>query len=111
MLWPARKKTSIVDSAVQTTPEVVTPRDQAVRDLMSFFRGRGTSVPDAIQYSAFFIGFAVANFVSAKGTAETDPETQQLLKLAHDAIDEGLGAVRTALESDVGRALRANKHI
>jgi hypothetical protein len=78
---------------------------------MRFFHERETSIPDAIHYSAFFVGFAVASLVSAKGIAETDSEAQQLLQSAYDAINEGVRAVRAALGSEIGTALKAHKLI
>lgn len=92
-------------------PEVLTARDQTVRDLMRFFRERGTSVPDAIRYSGFFVGFAVANLVSVKGATANDPDRQRLVQMAHDAIDEGMRAVGAALDSEVGKTLRAHRYI
>lgn len=109
--WFAKKEPADPDAEIQTPPEVLPIREQAIRDLMRFFRERGTSVPDAIRYSALFVGFAVANLMSVKGMAETDSEAQQLMRLAHDAIDEGMGAVRAARDSEIGRTLRDHKYI
>jgi len=111
MAWFAKKEPVNPDPETQATPEVLPIREQAIRDLMRFFQERGTSVPDAIRYSALFVGFAVANLMSVKGMAETDSEAQQLMKLAHDAIDEGMGAVRAARDSEVGRTLSEHGYI
>lgn len=46
MGWFGKKKP---ETDTQTAPEVL-----AIRDLMRFFQGRGTSVPVAIRYSAVF---------------------------------------------------------
>src|SRR5579859_7479635 len=80
MAWFAKKEPVNPDSEIQTTPEALPLREQAIRDLMRFFQERGTSVPDAVRYSALFVGFAVANLMSVKGVAETDSEAQQLMK-------------------------------
>jgi hypothetical protein len=111
MVWFAKKEPGNQDSEIQTTPEALPLREQAVRDLMRFFRERGTSVPDAIRYSALFVGFAVANLMSVKGVAEADSEAQQLMKLARDAIDEGIGAVRAARDTESGRTLSEHRYI
>jgi len=108
MAWFGRKTP---EPEVETAPEVLSVRDQTVRDLMRFFLERGTSVPDAIRYSAFFVGFAVANLASIKGAATNDSDRQRLVKMAHDAIDEGMGAVSAALDSEIGRTLRAHRYI
>jgi hypothetical protein len=111
MAWFAKKQPDISDIENQTAPEVLPIRELTTRDLMRFFLARGTSAPDAIRYSAFFVGFAAANLMSVKGMAETDSEAQQLMKLAHDAIDEGMGTVRAARDSEIGRTLREHKLI
>jgi len=108
MAWFSRKTP---EPEVEAAPEVLSVRDQAVRDLMRFFLERGTSVPDAIRHSAFFVGFAVANLVSIKGATANDSDRQRLVKMAHDAIDEGMGAVSAALDSEIGRTLRAHRYI
>jgi hypothetical protein len=109
MAWFAKKEPVNPDSEIQTTAEVLPQREQAIRDLMRFFQERGTSVPDAI--SALFVGFAVANLMSVKGMAEADSEAQQLMKLARDAIDESIGAVRAARDSEIGRTLSEHRYI
>lgn len=111
MTWFTRKRADVSRGDVQPTPDVVSPRDLTTQDLMRFFRERGTSVPDAVRYSAFFAGFAAASLVSATDAMETDAEAQRLLKSARDAIDEGFGAVRAALDSDVGKTLKSHKFI
>ena len=111
MPWFTKKEPANPDAEIQAAPEVLPMREQAIGDLMRFFQERGTSVPDAIRYSALFVGFAVANLMSAKGMAETDPEAQQLMKLAHDAIEEGMGAVRAARDSEIGRTLSEHRYI
>jgi len=108
MAWFGRKTP---EPEVEAAPEVLTVRDQTVRDLMRFFLERGTLVPDAIRYSAFFVGFAVANLVSVKGTSVNDADRERLVKMAHDAIDEGMGAVGAALDSEIGKTLRAHRYI
>ncbi len=95
----------------QPAAEFLTSRDQTVQDLMRFFVARGTPVSDAIRYGAFFVGFAVASLASAEGMAGNDAELQRLAKSAHDAVDEGMGAVRAALDSEIGRILRAHRLI
>src|SRR5690242_4778967 len=84
MAWFAKKEPVNPDGEIQTIAEVLPQREQAIRDLMRFFQERGTSVPDAVRYSALFVGFAVANLMSVKGMAEADSEAQQLMKLARD---------------------------
>jgi S-methylmethionine-dependent homocysteine/selenocysteine methylase len=111
MAWFAKKEPVNTDSEIQATAEVLPQREQAIRDLMRFFQERGTSVPDAVRYSALFVGFAVANLMSVKGMAEADSEAQQLMKLARDAIDEGIGAVRAARDSEIGRTLSEHRYI
>ena|SRR5215472_6067263 len=108
MAWFVKKAP---EPEVEAAPEVLTVRDQTVRDLMRFFLERGTSVPDAIRYSGFFVGFAAANLVSVKGAAGSDTDRQRLVQMAHDAIDEGMGAVNAALESEIGKTLRAHRYI
>lgn len=103
------KKTREPD--VDTAPEVLTVRDQTVRDLMRFFLERGTSVPDAIRYSAFFVGFAVAHLASIKGAAADDSDRRRLVQMAQDAMEEGMSAVGAALDSEIGKILRAHQYI
>ncbi len=108
MAWFVKKTP---EPEVETAPEVLGVRDQTVRDLMRFFLERGTSVPDAIRYSGFFVGFAIANLVSVKGPAVNDSDRQRLVQMAHDAIDEGMSAVGAALDSEIGKTLRAHRYI
>jgi hypothetical protein len=105
MAWFRRKPRDEID----TTPEVGTPRDQTVRDLIRFFDARGTSPADAIRFSAFFAGFAAANEASDRGIDNTDAEARCPIRSAHEAVDEGVAAVRAALGSELGRTLRAHR--
>ncbi|HKX18869.1 MAG TPA: hypothetical protein VJT33_12730 [bacterium] len=68
-------------------------------------------VSDAIHYSAFFAGFAAASLMSANGVTDAEPEGQRIVASVREAIDEGLTAVRQAVDSDVGRTLKAHKYI
>lgn len=110
-----RSRTSATSSASDDgggkTRQILSPREQTARDLMRFFRERNVPALDAIHYSAFFAGFAAANLMSANGVTDAEPEGQQILASLREAIDEGLTAVRRAIDSDVGRTLKAHKYI
>lgn len=109
-----RSRTSARSSASDdggNTRQALSPREQTARDLMRFFRERNVPASDAIHYSAFFAGFAAANLMSANGVTDAEPEGQQILASLREAIDEGLTAVRQAVDSDVGRTLKAHKYI
>lgn len=104
-------KSPAPDDGGAKTREALSPRDQTARDLMRFFRERNVSASDAIHYSAFFVGFAAASLMSANGVTDTEPDGQRMLASVREAIDEGLTAVREAVDSDVGRTLKAHKYI
>lgn len=104
-------KSPAADDGGANPQEALSPREQTARDLMRFFRERKVSVSDAIQYSAFFVGFAAASLMSANGVKDAEPDGQQMLASVRKAIDDGLTAVRRAVDSDVGRTLKAHKYI
>lgn len=108
---PSSEKSPVPDDSVAKARDTLSPRDQTARDLMRFFRERNVSVPDAIQYSAFFVGFAAASLMSANGMTDADPDGQRMLASVREAVDEGVAAVRGAVASDVGRTLKAHKYI
>ena len=104
-------KTPAPDDGGANTRDALSPREQTARDLMRFFLERNVSASDAIHHSAFFVGFAAASLMSANGVTDAEPEGQRMLSSVREAIDEGLTAVRRAVNSDVGRTLKAHKYI